>query len=110
MPFTKEKRVAYEKLRRRYSIKFVDDLAGDKWPQPHRDVFRSIKQLSNVKYDEYAVQQDLDGSTAFWKQEAKSQARRLIEKASDCVCRNEATWRFACEPLVFSRLMAEIAW
>ena len=110
MPFTKKKREAYEKLRKKHGIKFVDDLASENWPQPHRDVFRSLKQLSNIKYDEYAVQQDLDRSSAFWKQEAKSQARKLIERAKDCVCRNEATWRFACEPLVFSRLTAEIAW
>ncbi|KAL6888039.1 hypothetical protein GGI43DRAFT_425928 [Trichoderma evansii] len=103
------KRKAYENLRRKCDIKVIDDLPRDSWPQSQHDIFRSIKQLANIKYDEYDVQQDPDRSTAPWKQEAKSQARRLIEKAKDCVCRNEATWRFACEPLVFSRLTAEIA-
>ncbi|KAK6446046.1 hypothetical protein FP744_10002295 [Trichoderma asperellum] len=110
MPFTKEKREAYEKLRKKYGIEFIDDLPGNSWPEPHREIFQSIKELANIKYDEYVAQQNSDGFTAFWRQESKSRARRLIEKAKDCVDRNEATWRFACEPLVFSRFTAEIAW
>lgn len=110
MPFTREKRETYERLKKKYCINFIDDLTERDWPESHREVFQSINQLSIVKYDEYAAQTISDAAIPPWKQEAKHQTRKLVERAKDCVGRNEATWRLACEPLVFGRFTAEIAW
>jgi hypothetical protein len=35
---------------------------------------------------------------------------QLTERAQRCKHRNESSWRFACEPLIFARLSAEVAW
>jgi hypothetical protein len=110
MPFTKENRRVFESVRRSHDIVFEHDLPRDSWPPNHRQVFESIQKLKTFNYDSYAAHEGVGVSTIPWKSEAKIQAKKLIEKAKDCVGRNEATWRLACEPLVFSRFNAEVAW
>ncbi|KAH6842680.1 hypothetical protein B0I37DRAFT_382547 [Chaetomium sp. MPI-CAGE-AT-0009] len=101
-------RPVFERLRKEYGIVFIDQLPQAQWPGNHRDVFESIEKLKGFKYSTYATdtasQDDIP-----WKAEAKRQARKLVEKSKDLVARNEATWRLACEPLVFSRLASEVA-
>lgn len=109
MTFTKENRAIFEKRRKQYGIVFTDILPADKWPPNHRDVFEKIEKAKEFRYNTYATAQDeLDRSP--WKGDAKIQARKLVVAAKDCVSRNEPTWRYACETLVFSRLSAEVAW
>ena len=109
MPIKSEYRPAFERLRRQCGINFTDAIPTERWPENHRDVFESIEKLKQFKYSTYATtQENEDGFD--WTGKAKKHARKLSEKAKDCVSRNEATWRFACEPLVFSRLTSEIAW
>lgn len=112
MPIKKENRATFEILRKQYHIEFNDEIAANEWPANHRRVFESIQKVKQYRYSTYAVAQknedDLDAAP--WKAEAKTQARKLTKAAKDCISRNEATWRFACEPIVFSRLAAEVAW
>ncbi|KAK6542678.1 hypothetical protein TWF694_006622 [Orbilia ellipsospora] len=111
MPTKKEHRPVFERLRREYNIIFRDQLPSNEWPDSHRNVFEAIEKLKEYKYSTYLIPEEfgsnLDPSP--WKIEAKNQAKRLTEKARDCTSRNEATWRYACEPLVFSRLTSEVA-
>ncbi|KAI0553686.1 hypothetical protein F4679DRAFT_530152 [Xylaria curta] len=111
MPIKKNHRPVFERLRREYNIVFADTLASNDWPANHRIVFESIDKLKQFKYSTYATPQDCrdDLDTTPWKGEAKIRARKLTDKVKDCLSRNEATWRFACEPLVFSRLNSEVA-
>jgi hypothetical protein len=74
-------------------------------------VFEAIWRLGQIKYVEYeAVEESPSSILPEWKHEAKRLAKHLTEKAEQCVRRNEASWRFACEPLVFTRFSAEVAW
>ncbi|KAI1174434.1 hypothetical protein F4777DRAFT_384632 [Nemania sp. FL0916] len=108
MPIKKERRPVFERLRRNYNIVFIDNLPLRDWPANHRTVFESIDKLKQFKYSTYLTPQD-DLEATPWKGEAKIQARKLAERVQDCLSRNEATWRLACEPLVFSRLTSEVA-
>ncbi|KAI0971524.1 hypothetical protein F4678DRAFT_87341 [Xylaria arbuscula] len=110
MPIRKEHRPIFESLRKSHHIVFTDTLAPKDWPANHRNIFESIEKIKQFKYNTYSIQDDQAGlDTQPWRRDAKGQARKLTEKVPDCLARNEATWRLACEPLIFSRLTAEIA-
>lgn len=104
-------RPIFERRRKEHNIVFADECPPDQWPDEHRDVFEAIEKFKHFRYATYATR-DTDEDTAPhpWKADAKLQARRLVDKAKDLVSRNEPTWRLGCEPLVFSRLAAEVAW
>lgn len=110
MTLTTEQRLALEKLRKEYRIIFTKDTCQENWPSNQKCVFEAIQTLGRIKYDAYAVNEDGGGISEPWKHQAKRLAKRLTEKAEQCVRRNEASWRFACEPLVFTRFGAEVAW
>lgn len=110
MTFTSEQRIALEKLRKEYRIIFTKDTCQENWPPNQKTVFEAVQTLGRIKYDAYAVTDGGGGIIEPWKHQAKRLAKRLTEKAEQCVRRNEASWRFACEPLVFSRFGAEVAW
>lgn len=109
MPIKSEFRPAFERLRKQHGIIFTDALSPEEWPDNHRGIFEAIEKLRQFKYSTYATAEESE-DTFDSKSKAKEHARKLSEKTKDCVSRNEATWRFACEPLVFSRLTSEIAW
>jgi hypothetical protein len=110
MPFTKENRQKFESLRKKHGIIFDLELPQNKWPKEHRDVLEAIEKIKNFKYHSYAADEGADLEATPWKLDAKSQAVKLTGKVKDCVGRNESTWRFGCESVVFSRFAAEIAW
>jgi hypothetical protein len=68
-----------------------------------------VIELGQRRFDSYAT-----GSNEMvekpWKLEIKSQAVLLVEKVRRMPQRNEVTWRSACEPLIFARMEAEVAW
>lgn len=104
---SKNNQVLFERRRKEHNIVFVEDLKQCHRPAKHAKVFESIDRIKEISYQSYACE---DSEQEPWKKEAKSQARKLAEKAHDCIARNEPTWRLACEPLVFSRLTSEVAW
>lgn len=109
MPISKENRPTFERLRDQYDINFIDELPRAEWPVNHQSLFETIETFKEFKYSTYAASPE-DLNERPWRAEAKRQARKLVEKARDCAARNEDTWRHACEPIVFNRLAAEIAW
>jgi hypothetical protein len=85
-------------------------MAEENWPPNRWRVFRAFHKLGQIKYDEYGANEDtLITTEQPWKFEAKLLAKKLTEKAAQYLRRNEASWRFACEPLVFSCFSAEVA-
>ena len=103
-----EHRRTLEHLRKEYNIIFKNDLPATRWPQNHRAAFEAIRELS--QHADYGNDDGQDTSGQQWKHKTKILAKRLVENAEQCVRRNEASWRFACEPLVFRQFSAEVAW
>jgi hypothetical protein len=111
MTSNRETRDNLEKLLKEYGIVFPKNVPEAHWPPNHRDVFKQIQKLGTYKYDGYTVgDDDLGLAERPWRYPTKQLAKKLIEKAEQCVRRNEASWRFACEPLVFARFSVEVAW
>lgn len=106
-----EQRQNIERLCQEKRIVFDRDALETDWPENHHSVFSAIKALGQSTYGGYEA--DDQSSTALespWKYEAKSSAQQLAHIAKQCVQRNEASWRFACEPLILGRFNAQIAW
>jgi hypothetical protein len=110
MTFNRKQREAFEDLRRKRRIHFRGPLVSAEWPQNHRQSFATIERLGNMKYNEYSTELNKEIGNEPWKIQAKDLATRLTEQAARCHRRNEASWRFACEPLIFARLNAEVTW
>ncbi|KAF3940404.1 hypothetical protein ABW19_dt0203441 [Dactylella cylindrospora] len=110
MPLTGQTHQKFSQLGKSHGIEFVGELPEEEWPTNHRNVFESLEKLKGTKYNTYAVNQPGDSvDTDLWKRKTKTLATKLVTEAKDCISRNEATWRLACEPLVFSRLNSEVA-
>lgn len=110
MGFTPEKKALYVRVAKKYDIRIIDDPERDDQHQRHPDLIAAVDRLKTKTYDAYVAQQDADAALFPWRQDITRLANRLVRKAKDCLDQNEATWRFACEPIVINRLSAEIAW
>jgi hypothetical protein len=66
-------------------------------------------ELGERKLDSFATGPNVTSDEP-WKVQVISQAALLVEKSRRCKQRNESSWRFACEPLIFARLEAEVVW
>lgn len=99
-----------ESLSKEYRIHFLAGQAQDRWPVFHQDSVKAVTELGQVRFDDYAANAAAVEDQQPWKTRAKELAKLLVEKAERCTERNESTWRFACEPLVFSRMSGEVAW
>jgi hypothetical protein len=107
---TPGQRVALEQLRKEHRIVFPKKVTKNDWPPNHRSVFSSIQKLGQITYDDYGESEDSSTTAVPWKVKAKELAGKLADKAEDCLRRNEASWRFSCEPLIFARFNSEVAW
>lgn len=96
-------------LAQEHRIKFAGDLPPSKWPRCHKSTLEGAKALGERKLDSYATESNVSSDEP-WKVQVKSQAAILVEKSKRCRQRNESSWRFACEPLIFVRLEAEVVW
>lgn len=110
MTFTPVQRERFEALRRKHRILFRGSIPAVDWPHNHQRRFAAIQSLGNLKYEDYTADPENDNQAEPWKLKAKELAVQLTERAGRCVRRNEASWRFACEPLIFARLNADVAW
>lgn len=110
MPFTENQRHAFERLRKKHRIQLDRRLSHASLSREQQRIFGNVRRLAETKYDDYAVDPNQDYSREPWKLEAKDLALRLTERAERCRRRNEASWRYACEPLVFARVNADVAW
>ena len=98
-----------ETLSKEYRIVFPGYLTPEDWPDCHREKLEAVAALGSKQYSSYAAE---PGATddAPWKAGVKDQADKLVEAAKRARHRNESTWRFSCEPLILSRLSAEVVW
>lgn len=97
------------RLAQEYRITFAGDLPPSKWARCHKPTLECAKALGERKLDSFATEPQVSDDEP-WKVQVKSQAAILVEKSKRCRQRNESSWRFACEPLIFARLEAEVAW
>lgn len=97
------------RLAKEHRIEFVSDVPRSKWPSSHEKTLEAIRDLGQRKFDTYAVDNATDDIEP-WKLHIKSQAELLTAKALRQQHRNESSWRYACEHIVFARLEAEVAW
>lgn len=98
-----------DRLAKEHRINFAGDLPQSKWPNCHKKTLEGITELGERKFDLFATEPNVTSDEP-WKVQAKSQAALLVEKARRSRQRNESSWRFACEPLIFARLEAEVVW
>ncbi|KIX02682.1 uncharacterized protein Z518_08624 [Rhinocladiella mackenziei CBS 650.93] len=108
MTFTRADRDRFEDLRRKKRVHFKGSVGAAEWPPTHRHNFAAIRSLGDLKYDEYSVGAHPDLVNEPWKNRVKELAAELTERASRCCRRNEASWRFACEPVIFARMNADV--
>ena len=110
MTLNPEHRELLERLRQKNRIRFLENVLPTEWPSAHRHHFEKVLRAGNFSYDSYVVDHQNASAKAPWKLEIKELSAQLVERAQRCKGQNESTWRFACEPLIFARLSAEIAW
>jgi hypothetical protein len=100
----------YERLRRKYGIEFSGTVSPAEWSENHREEFLAIQSLGVTKYEDYAAYAKQNITSQPWKSRVLFLAKNVTERVARNECRNEATWRFSIEPLIFARLSADIAW
>lgn len=110
MTFTRVERARFEELRRKKRIHFKGSIGAAEWPPTHRHNFAAIQRLGDSKYDEYSVAAQTGSVGEPWKNGVKKLAAELMERAGRCYRRNEASWRYACEPVIFARMNADVTW
>lgn len=96
-------------LCKEYRIKFIGELPPDQWPESYKTVLQDVAKLGETKAASYATDSRTNDNEP-WKLEVKQLAFNLMERAKRSTQRNESSWRFACEPLIFARLSSEVAW
>ena len=98
-----------DSLTKEYRIKFLGDVQPRHWPDSHRTVLEHVAELGANKFGSYATDPRVtDGGP--WKSDVKHLAANLVERAKRNRHRNESSWRYSCEPLIFARLSGEVAW
>ena len=99
-------------LCREYRITFNGRKSPREWPPAHYGSFTNIKTLGSSQYTGHAESKESRSKDEPWVARNLEQADRVVEIAEPCQRerRNEAGWRFALEPEIFSRFKFEAAW
>ena len=99
-------------LCRKYRITFNGRKSPSEWPPAHCGLFTDIRTLGDAQYSYHAELKESRSRDEPWVAHAIEQADRVVEIAERCQRerRNEAGWRFALEPEIFSRFKFEVAW
>jgi hypothetical protein len=100
---------ALQNLCKEYRINFLSDVSEAEWPESHRTILQDVAKLGQTRSASYATAHDVTDNEP-WKLEVKQIALNLTERAKRSTQRNESSWRFACEPVIFARLSSEVAW
>lgn len=100
------------KLCNEYRIRFNGRRSPSEWPTAHAGLFANIRKLGNTEYSIYAKSRESRLPDEPWGAHSIRRANRVVGIAEKCQRerRNEAGWRFALEPEIFSRFTVEIAW
>jgi hypothetical protein len=92
-----------------YDVCFDGPIPPSSWPVQYMDIFRNIRDIERLRYDEYGANEKRGMLSVG---EMKERVLRLIRIAYNCRKQreNEATWRGHTEPEVVSRFNAEVVW
>lgn len=99
----------HRKLVEKYNIHFDGPIPASSWPAQYVQVFRNIRDIARVRYEEYKPSERRKMITVA---EMKDRVAKLNRIAYSCRKQreNEATWRGLTEPEIVSRFAAEVAW
>ena len=96
----------------KYRITFNGRRSSSEWPEPHVGLFTNVAKLGDTHYNVFAKSKESPSLDEPWEAQIINRANRLVEIAEKCrrERRNEAGWRSALEPEIFSRFAVEVAW
>lgn len=100
------------RLCKRYRIIFNGRRSPDEWPVAHAGLFADVTKLGATQYSVYAKAIESRSPDEPWAAQAIDRAHRVVAIAERCQRerRNEAGWRLALEPEIFSRFTVEVSW
>ena len=102
----------FRRLAKKYRIFFDGPIPRNQWPGSHAELFGNIQLLGGKTYDGYKTDRAKRSLGEPWGAHTAQRAERIVGIAKRCRSenRNEAGWRIALEPEVFSRFTIEVAW
>lgn len=93
----------------KYNIIFEGPLPSRNWPHQYEDIFRSIRDIDRIRFEEYTPNGDRGLLTV-----SEMKARVVNINKIAYICRraraNESTWRLKMEHWILWRFDAEVAW
>jgi len=92
-----------------HNIVFEGTVPSSDWPAQYERLFRVIKDISNIRYEEYVERTDLDMSIISLQESRVASLQGQASNFRRDISINEASWR-NIERLVFERLTIEAAW
>ena len=100
------------KLCNSYRITFNGRRSPSEWPIAHAGLFSNIRTLGDTQYTTFGKRKESRLPEEPWGAQVIYRADRVVEIAEKCQRerRNEAGWRLALEPEIFSRFTVEFAW
>ena len=110
MPTKKLKDI--ETLLKEYHISFDGPIESQRWPDRHKVLFENIRRAGSRLYDDYKQRRANVTPDKPWVNSTINRADRLVKTVQRCNSErlNEAGWRLALEPQIFSRFTVEVAW
>jgi hypothetical protein len=93
----------------KYKIVFEGPLPSRKWPHQYSTIFRSIRDIDRVRFEDYAPNEYRGLLTV---SEIKARVANINKIAYTCrrARANEQTWRLKMEHWIIWRFDAEVAW
>jgi hypothetical protein len=107
-----DQRREIKRLTKRFRISFDGRVSTESWPSVHKILFKNIQKLGAEQYGNYKDIRKTRSADEPWGAYAIQRANRIVQVARRCYQEdvNEAGWRLALEPEVFSRFKVEVAW
>ena len=101
-----------KRLTKKFKISFDGRVSTESWPSAHKTLFKNIQKLGAQHYEIYKDIRKARPADEPWGAHAIQRANRIVQLARRCFLEeaNEAGWRLALEPEIFSRFKVEVAW
>jgi len=99
----------HRELVEEYNIYFDGPIPPSSWPVQYTEIFRNIRDIQHLRYDEYGPNEKRGPSTVT---QMKNRVLNLNRIAYTCRKQreNEATWRGQTEPEIVFRFGVEVVW
>lgn len=101
-----------KRLTKKFKISFDGRVDTRSWPSAHKILFKNIQKLGADQYETYKDIRKARPADEPLGAHAIQRANRIVQVARRCYHEevNEAGWRLALEPEIFSRFKVEVAW